>query len=184
MNYPTPARSARTRFRSSWHLGFATTSVVALSVALAACGSANTVRAGTAHRATQGARVGALGVATDSGSGPSGGEAFHLGPDYGSVQVMAADLQQDGVWVWASEYPTKTMDEAQSQVFHYAKKGGLQSWPLGHDRSVLAGPIAEPSLAACGTNAWLGINWRLFELNPVKGIVGRGTFPRSHRIKR
>ncbi len=150
---------------------------VVLSFSVAGCAGHGAARVRAAGNADSGGTT-SPSIGADAGpASAASGEGFVLDGAYGSVPVLAGDAQGRGVWAWATEYPTKPMDEAESRVFHYTETGGLQSWPLGHDRGVLAGSVTEPSLVTCGSDAWLGINWNLFEVDPAKGIVGQWKIP-------
>lgn len=159
--------------------GILSQAVVVLSVMLtfAGCAGQGAARVRAAGSADSSGTTSPSSSADAGHSSGASGEGFTLDGAYGSVQVLAGDTQGRGVWAWATQYPTKPMDEAESRVFHYTEADGLQSWPLGHDRGVLAGSVADPSLVTCGSDAWLGINWNLFEVDPTKGIVGRWTIP-------
>ncbi len=107
--------------------------------------------------------------------GSSGARAVIVPPSgYGTIQTIAAPGDAAGAWAWSAS-------ATDSRVWHVDGAGKSGSWSLGSDAEVRA-PASQPAMAACGDQAWLGVNHTLIHLDSASGVVARFRLPETSPI--
>ena len=142
-----------------------TTRLIVMSAAtvviLAGCGSTSRTAVPLAKKPVLARAIARKGMALASTDAPAI-EVLGTGSGYGTLSWIAAPRDRDGVWAWDSS-------ATDSRIWYADSAGARRSWSLGAGTGVRTSS-AWPALAACGSDAWLGINNSLFEVDSVNGV--------------